>query len=77
MVMIPNPPKFFAETSLRHVLWQITLIDQLLTVTGRILGEALSTQAKQKAREQINLLLDKRLEHMRVRDGMQAKGARP
>lgn len=74
MNMIPNPPAFFAENSLRHVEWQIVLIDQLLTTVGRILGAALTKESKQKAREQVNLLLDRRLDYMRTRDELRARG---
>lgn len=73
MVMIPNPPRFFERESVRHVLWQITLVDQLLETTRRLLLGAVDAPTKAKAREQINLLLDRRLELMQSRDALAAE----
>lgn len=73
MNMLPNPPKFFARSSLRHVLWQIQSLDVTLEVTSRILGQAKTPETKSKAREQINTLLDHRLELMAQRDSLAGK----
>ena len=77
MVMIAHPPKFFERESVRHVLWQITLVDQLLETTRRLLLGAVDAATKAKAREQINLLLDRRLELMRSRDDLAAEKGQP
>ncbi len=77
MVMLAHPPKFFERESVRHVLWQITLVDQLLETTRRLLLGAVDNATKAKAREQINLLLDRRLELMRHRDALAAEKGQP
>lgn len=69
MPLLPKFPRFFARSSVRHVLWQIEQIDCTLRVAGRLIDEATTSEGKAAARERCNTLLDHRLELMAIRDG--------